>query len=366
MPPKTRSDVASQEQEPTEVPVTVTGNISAETMLQALAAQQEAQNQALMQFMQQQTQALQAHRDASDAIMAGVQTRVQTQFQDAMQAQRDTQRAESLATEARLDAIRAEIAAANNAQQTHADAQTAALAAQSAAQTVAMQAQADAINASADAVRAGQGTLDATAAAAKTATNALATQAAVPRAAGSSGVQPSPPSITDVKAMDTTVSDTREPFKSLEQALRLRAKAYSLLLASHARNKCLALSVGVTGPPDYRFPNTAEREQYAAAVHDYIKPLGAQMFAVNATGARWLCLPPDVTYYTEENANYFFSLVADVLEASPTRPTPISSPSSETCSPTGTPTSPLWRGRASTFPAGSRAPRPSSPAPVMR
>ena len=61
MPPKTRSDVASQEQEPTEVPVTVTGNISAETMLQALAAQQEAQNQALMQFMQQQTQALQAH-----------------------------------------------------------------------------------------------------------------------------------------------------------------------------------------------------------------------------------------------------------------------------------------------------------------
>ena len=38
MPPKTRSEVAPQVEEPAEVPVTVTGNISAEAMLQALVA----------------------------------------------------------------------------------------------------------------------------------------------------------------------------------------------------------------------------------------------------------------------------------------------------------------------------------------
>ena len=284
------------------------GVVTADLFLQAVQTQSDAQTAALQTIITQQNDALRAHRDAADAAIANLNSEVTRRFQEAMQAHRDQARAEALVNQARLDAIQASLAATNNAQQQHADANTAALAAQAAA-----------VHATGTAVAAGQGAMDAAAAAATTAANTLATQAAAPKTSIAVGSWPNPPNVDGISKLDTSESDHAKlaaATRILEQALRLRAKAFSSLLAHHAKNKALQLTVGPAGPPNFRFANTADRETFAAAVHDYIKELGPLMFAVNTTGAAWVCPPPVTAPFAglAANVHFFTQTVADALE----------------------------------------------------
>ena len=164
--------------------------VTADTLLAALQAQAVAQTQALQQFMQHQTEALQVHTQQVEAQHLARQAETSNQFQQAMQAQRDQARAEALAAEARLDAIRAEMNSNAAAQQQHADAQTAA------------------VTAAADAVTAQQTAIDTTANAAAVTANAVATQVSAPRTTNVTTMQPPlPPSLMGIDTLDTSEPD---------------------------------------------------------------------------------------------------------------------------------------------------------------
>ena len=92
--------------------------------------------------------------------------------------------------------------------------------------------------------------------------------------------------------------------RDLRKSLELRSWQYCQQLAYHYRVIAESFPVG----PDAadRFPDDTARNTFAHLVADTIKAISTQMFAINNTGAAWICEPVDTsTIINMENSLRF-------------------------------------------------------------
>ena len=285
----------SAQAEPAEVPVALNGPVDAATMLQMLAAQNQAQLQA---FQQANIAGITEVMNQQNAGMQAIQARAEVsnqQHQDALQQLRDQQNAQvqaihdaaaatAAAQQAQLQAIQdaqaAQAAQAAAAQTALQDAQ-AAQAAQAAAAQVAQQAQNDVMNAAAvNVALQTQNALNAV-------QHAVTHPVVPPRQPVAVRAPPAAPKVDGIKKFDSAEQDPvvlALNYREFQKEAELLAAVYGQSLAYHFRSIVESMSVGAKA--EDRFADAAARTQFADWIFQQVNTYPTLMFASNDTGVR--------------------------------------------------------------------------------